>query len=311
MTAIVGEISSLPKAERPAMGKAVNGAKVELVALLDEKLEGLRRESLANQLGPTPDFTLSSRAQRCGCRHPLAIVRDRIVEIFRRMGFSVATGTEIESEWVCFDALNMGITHAARDSMDTFFLPESLRMANVRKHGTERFLLRTHMTTVQVRSLLSEKLPLRVIAPGRVFRRDTTDATHSANFHQCDVVHVDRKVSVGDLRATIDFLLRELFGDGVEIRYRPSFFPFTEPSFEVDLRHPRLGSLSNRWLEVLGSGMIHPNVFRAVGIDPDEWSGQAWGLGIERMAMLLFGVDDVRHFYRNDMRFLRQFTPGA
>jgi phenylalanyl-tRNA synthetase alpha chain len=163
------------------------------------------------------------------------------------------------------------------------------------------------MTTVQIRALLTEKLPLRIIAPGRVFRRDTVDATHSANFHQCDVIHVDRKVSVADLKATIEFFFRALFGDAVEMRYRPSFFPFTEPSFEVDMRVPNLGKLSDTWVEMLGCGIIHPNVFRNVAIDPVEWSGQAWGIGIERIAMMLLAVDDVRHFYRNDLRFLRQF----
>jgi phenylalanyl-tRNA synthetase alpha chain len=224
------------------------------------------------------------------------------------MGFSVAEATEVETEWACFDALNIPPTHAARDSMDTFFLPDTAAVEGMERRGNERFLLRTHMTTVQIRELSKGKLPLRIIAPGRVFRRDTVDATHSANFHQCDVVHVDRKVSLADLKGTIEFFFRELFGPGVEMRYRPSFFPFTEPSFEVDMRSPKLGKLSNVWIEQFGCGLIHSNVFRAVGIDPGEWSGQAWGIGLERIAMQLYGIDDVRHFYRNDVRFLRQFA---
>jgi phenylalanyl-tRNA synthetase alpha chain len=307
LTVLSRQIGKLPKERRPEMGKIANAVRERLEELLSCSLERVEEAEILSRLGPAVDPTLSPSDGGDGHRHPLSVVRDRIVEIFHRMGFSVAEATEIETEWGCFDALNMPATHAARDSMDTFFLPKDCAVDGVKKRGEESYLLRTHMTSVQVRELAKGKLPLRIIAPGRVFRRDTIDATHSANFHQCDVIHVDKDVSVVDLKGTMEFFFREFFGGGVEVRYRPSFFPFTEPSFEVDLRSPRLGKLSNTWIELCGCGMIHPNVFHAVGICPEEWSGQAWGIGIERMAMLLYGIDDVRHFYRNDVRFLRQF----
>ncbi|MDR2030440.1 MAG: phenylalanine--tRNA ligase subunit alpha [Puniceicoccales bacterium] len=307
LTVLVKELGQLPKARRPELGRRINEVKDGLQRLLDASMDRIAKAEREKRLGQPPDPTLTSPYQRAGHRHPLSLVRDRIVEIFRRMGFSVASATEVETEWACFDALNIPASHAARDTMDTFFLPDECAVTNVQKHGTERYLLRTHMTTVQIRTMETERLPLRIVAPGRVFRRDTVDATHSANFHQCDVVHVDRGVSVADLKATIEFFCHNFFGADVEMRYRPSFFPFTEPSFEVDMRCPNLGKLSNTWVEMWGCGIIHPKVFANVGIDPVEWSGQAWGIGIERVAMMLFGIDDVRHFYRNDIRFLRQF----
>ncbi|MDR2576643.1 MAG: phenylalanine--tRNA ligase subunit alpha [Puniceicoccales bacterium] len=308
LTVLSKKIGGLPKSERPTVGQIINDVRAQLESALAAALSAIEEAELAAKLGPAIDPTLSCNYGSFGYRHPLSQVREHVVDIFHRMGFSVAEASEIETEWTCFDALNMPSTHAARDSMDTFFLPETISIAAMTRRDDERFLLRTHTTTVQVRELLKGNLPLQVIAPGRVFRRDTVDATHSANFHQCDVVHVDRNVSVADLKATIDFFLRELFGCGTQVRYRPSHFPFTEPSFEVDVRSPNLGKLSGTWIEILGCGIIHPNVFRAVNIDPEQWSGQAWGIGIERICMLLHGIDDVRHFYRNDMRFLRQFN---
>jgi phenylalanyl-tRNA synthetase alpha chain len=310
LTALSKGIGKVPKERRPEMGKVLNGVRGRLESALEEARSRIEESEIAAKLGKRPDPTLTAAAGKAGLRHPLSIVRRRVVEIFGSMGFTVAEATEIETEWHCFDALNMPATHAARDSMDTFFLSDGEAVANVERHGSGdgRYLLRTHTTSVQVREFVKGTLPLRVIAPGRVFRRDTVDATHSANFHQCDVVHVDRQVSVLDLKDTIEFFLRSFFGQSVETRFRPSFFPFTEPSFEVDLRLPNLGKLSGSWIEILGCGMIHPKVFRAVAIDPEEWSGQAWGIGIERIAMLLYGIDDVRYFYRNDERFLRQFN---
>ncbi|MDR1437554.1 MAG: phenylalanine--tRNA ligase subunit alpha [Puniceicoccales bacterium] len=307
LTVLIGKISSLPKEMRSAVGKEANAVKAELLSLLGQVEERIGQREIEGKIGKTIDPTLALPHSSIGCRHPLSLVRDRIVEIFRTLGFSAVEATEMETEWTCFDALNMASTHPARDTMDTFFFPQDLSCGNVKKHGDERFLLRTHCTTVQIRSLLRGDLPLKVIAPGRVFRRDTADATHSANFHQCDVIHVDRNVSVADLKASVDFFLHGLFGEDVEMRYRPSFFPFTVPSYEVDMRVSNLGKLSNVWVEILGCGMIHPNVFQSVGIDGNCWSGQAWGIGIERIAMLLYGIDDVRHFYRNDFRFISQF----
>jgi phenylalanyl-tRNA synthetase alpha chain len=308
MTLLFRQISQLPKSERPAWGKCLNEAREQITAKLQAFGDLVSREELEAKLGDPVDPTLSLSCEGLGYRHPLSLVRDRVVSIFKMMGFSVAEATELETEWFCFDALHMPATHPARDTMDTFFLPDDFSCGNVQKHDNERFLLRTHCTTVQIRSLLKGQLPLKVVAPGRVFRRDTVDATHSANFHQCDIIHVDKDLSVADLKASIDFFLRTLFGDDVQMRYRPSFFPFTEPSFEVDMRVPNMGKLSDTWIEILGCGMIHPAVFEAVGIDSGIWAGQAWGIGIERIAMFVYAIDDVRRFYRNDFRFLRQFN---
>jgi phenylalanyl-tRNA synthetase alpha chain len=307
LTAAMKEILTVPKNERGVVGRCANGVKAEIQTILDELETLLTQRENEERIGKAIDPTLSSSAISHGHRHPLSLVRDRVLEIFAKMGFAIVEATEVETEWACFDALNMPQTHPARDTMDTFFLAEEFSCGNVERHGNERYLLRTHCTSVQIRALLRRKLPLKVVAPGRVFRRDTVDATHSANFHQCDVVLVDRDVSVADLRNTIDFFLRSLFGNGVEMRYRPSFFPFTEPSYEVDIRVKNLGKLSNQWVEIFGCGLIHPNVFRAVNVDENCWSGQAWGIGLERTTMLLCGIDDVRQLYRNDMRFLQQF----
>ncbi|MDR2677279.1 MAG: phenylalanine--tRNA ligase subunit alpha [Puniceicoccales bacterium] len=308
LTLLFRRINGLPKGDRPEWGRQLNGARDELDAKIQAIGVRLTEKEFAARLGEAIDPTLSFTHEKLGYRHPLSLVRDRAVTIFKKMGFSVAEATELETEWACFDALRMPASHPARDTMDTFFLPDGFACGNVQKRGDERFILRTHCTSVQIRALLREQLPLKIIAPGRVFRRDTVDATHSANFHQCDVIHVDKGLSVADLKATIEFFLEEFFGAGVQMRYRPSFFPFTEPSFEVDIRMPNMGKLSDTWIEIFGCGMIHPGVFEAVGVDVDTWSGQAWGIGIERIAMLVYGIDDVRHFYRNDFRFLRQFN---
>jgi phenylalanyl-tRNA synthetase alpha chain len=308
LTLLFRQISDLPKGKRAEWGKQLNEARSDLDARLQTIGARLTEKEFESRLGEAVDPTLSLTHERLGYRHPLSLVRDRAVSIFKKMGFSVAEATELETEWACFDALRMPATHPARDTMDTFFLPDDFTCGNVQKHGDEHFILRTHCTSVQIRALLRGQLPLKIIAPGRVFRRDTVDATHSANFHQCDVIHVDKGLSVADLKATIEFFLEEFFGAGVQMRYRPSFFPFTEPSFEVDIRMPNMGKVSDTWIEMFGCGMIHPGVFEAVGVDTNTWSGQAWGIGIERIAMLAHGIDDVRHFYRNDFRFLRQFN---
>ena len=219
----------------------------------------------------------------------------------------MAEATEVETEWYCFDALNTPEDHPARDTQDTLYfarLEMGKRFPAVQKNTS------CVRTPLRFRSEpCSRKAPpLRVIAPGRCFRRDTVDATHSANFHQTEGLYVDRAVTVRDLKGVLDYFLRELFGDKLETRLRPSFFPFTEPSFEVDLKGPNLGKLSNRWIEIMGCGMVDPEVLKLVELDPDRWSGFAFGLGIERVAMLLHGIDDIRHFYQNDHRFLSQFS---
>jgi len=234
--------------------------------------------------------------------------RERILASFRKLGFVVADGPEVETEWHCFDALNTPADHPARDMQDTLYMPKAFRSADAPRKADEAILLRTHTSSVQVRTMLSRKPPFRIVAPGRCFRRDAVDATHSANFHQVEGLWIDRNVTLADLRGVLDFFVKETFGADAEIRLRPSFFPFTEPSFEMDLRSPNLGRLSNRWLEIMGCGLVDPKVLELCGLDPNEWSGLAFGLGLERITMLVHGIDDIRHFYNNDTRFLRQFA---
>ena len=307
LTTLMKDIGSLPKEKRPAFGQAINKTKKSLEDLFAETVSRLEGTEDAASLGEPTDVTLPPPGDYVGGLHPLTQTKRRIVSIFRKIGFTVAEATEVETEWYCFDALNTPEDHPARDEQDTLFFPPDARFGNVSRKGEEAHVLRTHTSSVQIRSMLAEKPPLRIIAPGRCFRRDTVDATHSANFHQTEGLYVDRKVTVTDLKAVLDHLLRELFGNEVKTRLRPSFFPFTEPSFEVDLFTPNLGRLSNKWIEIMGCGMVDPNVFRNVDLAPEEWTGYAFGLGIERVAMLLHGIDDIRHFYQNDLRFLAQF----
>ena len=301
-------IGKLPKEEKPAFGQALNQAKKKIEALFGTLLSELEEKADLQSLGEKVDPTLPSPSGLLGRTHPLTNTRRKIVSIFRKIGFTVAEATEVETEWFCFDALNTPEDHPARDAQDTLFFPEDSQWTNVSKKGKEAHVLRTHTSSVQIRSLLKEPPPLRIIAPGRCFRRDTVDATHSANFHQTEGLYVDRKVTVRDLKAVLDYFLKELFGNKLETRLRPSFFPFTEPSFEVDLKGPNLGKLSDRWIEIMGCGMVDPQVLGLVVLDPQEWTGFAFGLGIERVAMILHGIDDIRHFYQNDQRFLSQFS---
>ncbi|MDR2807048.1 MAG: phenylalanine--tRNA ligase subunit alpha [Puniceicoccales bacterium] len=297
----------LTSAERPAFGKKINDLKTKIENLFQQKLEALEALELCYKMKAPIDISLNGRGRISGMMHPLTKVQYRLEEIFNQINFVTADGPEIETEWFCFDALNTPPTHPAREVMDTFFLGDDVTVATTTKHDEERYLLRSHTSTVQIRSMLKTKPPLRIIVPGRVFRRDVTDATHSANFHQFEVLCVDENVTICDLKAVLDYFLRALFGSKTETRLRPSFFPFTEPSFEVDFRAPDLGKLSHRWIEILGCGMVDPSVLAAVNIDPEKYSGFAAGLGIERLAMLIYAIDDVRLFYQNDLRFLEQF----
>ena len=301
-------IGQLTKEERPAFGQALNQAKKKVEGFFKTSNESIEAQADLASLGEKADPSLPSVPSYLGGTHPLTNVRRRVVSIFRKIGFTVAEATEVETEWFCFDALNTPDDHPARDEQDTLFFPPNSTWANITQKAKEAHVLRTHTSSVQIRTLFKEKPPLRIIAPGRCFRRDTVDATHSANFHQTEGLYVDKNVTVKDLKAVLDYFLKELFGDKLETRLRPSFFPFTEPSFEVDLKAPNLGKLSNKWIEIMGCGMVDPEVLKLVNLDPEEWSGFAFGLGIERVAMILHGIDDIRHFYQNDQRFLSQFS---
>ncbi|HRI81124.1 MAG TPA: phenylalanine--tRNA ligase subunit alpha [Opitutaceae bacterium] len=309
LTAVMKQMGSVPKEQRPAAGRLINEAKAALQQLLDAALGRIEAAELQAQLGPAIDPTLPSPDAGPGTFHPLTLVREEMCHILRKVGFTVADGPEVETEFYCFDALCTPADHPARDAQDTFYLPESARFANVsKKTPGEKYLLRTHTSSVQIRTMLKGAPPIRIVSPGRVYRRDTTDATHSANFHQLECLYVDKGVTVRDLKALLDYIFESLLGKDTKTRFRPHYFGYTEPSFEVDLSARHLPKVNKEWIEIGGCGMVDPAVFSAVGYDPEVWSGYAFGMGLERLAMLLYGVDDIRYFYQNDLRFLKQFA---
>jgi len=293
-TALMKQLGTLPKEEKPAAGKLINIAKTELEAALATRREELE---LASALPKEPtDFTAPGRRRTLGKLHPLTQVTDDIVRAFRKIGFAVADGPEIEDEYHCFDALNTPADHPARDLQDTFYL-----------NTPDKRLLRTHTSSVQIRVMKSQAPPVRIIVPGRVYRRDNADATHNPTFNQIEGLYVDQHVTVGDLKGTVEFVFRELMGSDVKIRFRPHYFSYTEPSYEIDFSNAMVKKMGKDWLEIAGCGMVHPQVFENVGYDPQVWTGWAFGFGIERIAMLRYGINDIRLFYENDLRFLRQF----
>ncbi len=296
-TALMKQLGTLTKEERPAAGKLINAAKVELEAALTTRREELELKA-ALPKEPT-DFTLPGRRRAAGKLHPLTQVTDDIVRAFRKIGFAVADGPEIEDEYHCFDALNTPADHPARDSQDTFYLAGAA--------GAKPALLRTHTSSVQIRVMQSQPPPVRIIVPGRVYRRDNADATHNPTFNQIEGLYVDKNVTVGDLKGTVEFVFKELMGSDVKIRFRPHYFSYTEPSYEIDFTNALVKKMGKDWLEIAGCGMVHPQVFENVGYDPEVWTGWAFGFGIERIAMLRYGINDIRLFYENDARFLKQF----
>src|SRR5271155_428220 len=293
-TALMKQLGTLSKEEKPAAGKLINAAKVELEAALFSRREEL--ELAAALPKDTVDFTLPGRRRALGKLHPLTQVTDDIVRAFRKIGFAVADGPEIEDEYHCFDALNTPADHPARDSQDTFYL-----------NTPDKRLLRTHTSSVQIRVMEKQPPPIRIIVPGRVYRRDNADATHNPTFHQIEGLYVDQKVTVSDLKGTVEFVFRELMGSDVKIRFRPHYFSYTEPSYEIDFSSALVKKMGKDWLEIAGCGMVHPQVFENVGYDLEVWTGWAFGFGIERIAMLRYGINDIRLFYENDVRFLKQF----
>jgi len=293
-TALLKELGSLAREVRPVAGKTLNAAKQEIEAILAERRTELE---LKAALPKEPsDVTLPGRRRPSGRLHPLTQVTQDIVRAFRKIGFVVADGPEIEDEYHCFDALNTPADHPARDTQDTFFLD-----------APGRPLLRTHTSSVQIRVMKQMPPPIRIIVPGRVYRRDNADTTHNPTFHQIEGLYVDRGVTVGDLKGTVEAVFRELLGSDVKLRFRPHYFSYTEPSLEIDFTNALVRKLGKDWLEIAGCGMVHPQVFENVGYDPEVWSGWAFGFGIERIAMLRYGITDIRLFYENDARFLTQF----
>ena len=311
LSALLRGLRDVDAQDRPAVGARVNEVKAEIERLLDDALAGARNAKLAEELRAPPlDVTLPGRqALPRGHRHPVQATLEDIVEIFARMGYHVVEGPEVELDYYNFEALNLPSDHPARDMHDTFYVDTS--PLGERKPQSAA-LLRTHTSPVQIRAMLANKPPLRIISPGRVYRRDD-DATHSPMFHQVEVLCVDQQVSMADLKWTLDRLVEGLFGPGFRTRFRPSYFPFVQPGAEVDMNCTFCGGKGCRtckgtgYIEVLGAGLIHPKVFSAVGYDPDGVSGFAFGLGVDRFAMLRYGLDDLRLFFDNDVRFLEQF----
>lgn len=300
-TALLKQLGSLAKEERPSAGKRINEAKAELEKALSERRQAL--ELKETQPKEPADMTLPGRRRRLGKLHPLTQVTAEIVRSFRKLGFAVADGPEVEDEYHCFDALNTPANHPARDTHDTFYLTGPGETGQ----AAERPLLRTHTSSVQIRVMKIQPPPIRIVVPGRVYRRDNADATHNPTFQQIEGLYVDKNVTVADLKGTVEFVFRALLGRDVQIRFRPHYFSYTEPSFEIDFSNPHLRKAGKKWLEIAGCGMVHPKVFENVGYDPEIWSGWAFGFGIERIAMITYGIDDIRLFYENNLRFLEQF----
>ena len=302
LTEILRGMGALSAEERPKIGQIVNELRTELEGKIEEYTKVLEDKALADKLAnENVDITLPGRAPKIGHLHPITLTMREIKKIFMRMGFDVNEGPEIENDYYNFEALNLPKDHPARDMQDSFYI-------------TEEYLLRTHTSPVQARTMQSRggNEPVRMIAPGRVYRRDY-DATHSPMFHQVEGLVIDKGISLADLKGTLELFLKEMFGSNVKVRLRPSFFPFTEPSAEVDISCVICGGKGCRvcknsgWLEILGSGMVHPNVLTMSGYDPQQVSGFAFGMGVERIAMLKYGIDDLRLFFENDLRFIRQF----
>ena len=292
LSQLLKQVSKLPAAERPAFGNRVNAAKDRLEAALQEQRERIRQRQQETRLAEeTLDVTLPGRGLGVGGLHPVTRTLERIEQLFRTMGFEVADGPEIETDYYNFTALNQPENHPARSMHDTFYLKDD-----------EQLLLRTHTSPIQIRYMESHRPPIKIIAPGRVYRKDS-DATHSPMFHQIEGLWVDEHITFADLKGVLIEFLRKFFErEDLQVRFRPSFFPFTEPSAEIDM------SFGEGWLEMGGSGMVHPAVLRNVGIDSERFQGFAFGMGADRLTMLRYGVNDLRLFFENDLRFLKQFN---
>ena len=301
VTALLRSMGQLSAEERPKAGQLINTLREEISERIERAGEQIRKQERAAQLSrETIDVTEPRAHISAGCKHPISLVQDEILRVFTGMGFDVVEGPEVELDLYNFELLNIPKDHPARDAQDTFYIDDNV-------------VLRTQTSGVQARTMLSRKPPIRIVCPGRVFRADEVDATHSPVFHQMEGLVVDRDVTMADLRGTLDAFARQIYGEGVKTRFRPSFFPFTEPSAEVDLTCVNCHGKGCRvckgtgWIEVLGAGMVNPKVLEMCGIDSHEYSGFAFGLGLERIAMMRYGISDMRLLYEGDIRFLSQF----
>ena len=302
LTGLLRGMGSLSPEERPKMGALVNSAKQEIENEIQEKEKELAEKELQEKLEKEEiDITLPSQKIKRGSKHPLNRVIEEVEDLFVSMGYDVASGPELETDEYCFERLNLPKGHPARDMQDSFYI-------------TPEYLLRTRTSAVQARTMMAnkEKTPIRVIVPGKTFRRED-DATHSHQFNQVEGLVIDKNISLADLKGTLEVFMKKMLGQNTELRFRPSYFPFTEPSYEVDVTCFKCGGKGcnlckqTGWIELLGSGIVHPNVLRMNGYDPDKYSGFAFGVGLDRLAMFKYGITDIRLLYQNDVRFLKQF----
>ena len=301
LTAILKQMGKLTAEERPVIGQLANEVRENLEKSISEKLAALKSKAVEMKLAAeTVDVTMPGTKHEQGRRHPLNTVLEEMKDIFRGMGYTVVDGPEVEETKYVFDMLNTDEGHPARDPQDTFYI-------------TDKILLRTQTSSVQIRTMLKEKPPIAIISPGRVYRSDAVDGTHSPIFHQCEGLVIDKKITFGDLKGTLEMWAKRLYGSDVKLRFRPHHFPYTEPSAEVDLQCFKCGGKGcplckgEGWIEMLGSGMVHPQVLINCGIDPEEYTGFAFGIGLERITMMRYAIDDMRLLYENDSRFLSQF----
>ena len=301
LTAVLRGMGQLTAEERPVIGALANEVREYIENAISEKAEAQKTAALAKKLEEERlDVTMPGKAPEIGKRHPLAKVQKDMEDIFIGMGFSIVEGPEVEYDYYNFQALNIPENHPARDTQDTFYI-------------TENILLRSQTSPVQVRTMEKQRPPIRIISPGRVYRSDAVDASHSPLFHQLEGLVVDKGITMGDLKGTLETFAKTMFGEQTQIRFRPHHFPFTEPSAEVGVSCFVCGGKGCKlckgegWIEILGAGMVHPNVLRGCNIDPDEYSGFAFGMGVERITMIKYGIDDMRYLYENDVRFLDQF----
>ncbi|MCL2081525.1 MAG: phenylalanine--tRNA ligase subunit alpha [Oscillospiraceae bacterium] len=301
LTAVLKDMGRLSAEERPVIGQIANDARESISGAVKEAERRLAAAAVEHRLKAEKiDVTLPGKTVTAGHRHPMTVVLDEVVEMFIGMGFSVAEGPEVETTYYCFDALNTGEHHPARDRQDTFYLSDDV-------------ILRTQTSSVQIRTMERQKPPIRIISPGRTYRKDEIDATHSPVFHQIEGLVVDKGVTFADLKGTLEALIKGIYGENAAVRFRPHHFPYTEPSAEVDLQCFKCGGSGcplckgQGWIELLGSGMVHPKVLAICGIDPEVYTGFAFGVGIERLCLGRFSIPDMRLLFENDMRFLRQF----
>lgn len=301
LTAVLRGMGALSAEERPVIGQLANEVRAKIEAKIEAGREAARARELEAKLASEKiDVTVPGHKTPVGVMHPISLVQRQLEEIFLGMGYEIAEGPEVELDYYNFQALNIPEDHPARDTQDTFYI-------------TDNILLRSQTSPVQVRTMEQKKQPIKIISPGRVYRSDAVDATHSPLFHQLEGLVVDHGVTMGDLKGTLESFAKTMFGEDTRIRFRPHHFPFTEPSAEVDVSCFACGGKGCRlckgegWIEILGSGMVHPNVLKSCGIDPDEYSGFAFGMGVERIVMLKYHIDDMRYLYENDVRFLHQF----